>query len=473
MVPAVDVLEREESHQNSADAALRTLWQLSEQDKFRDLLPHPVFAAFNQWMWESNLANYYYVNVLFCVLFYANLFWYQIVYYVNADVAPLSAGGIFAFCTLLTLMMAFVFREITQLCTNFKSYWRNAENYLEVALLLCIGCTLLGVTWLPKLQIVGMCNVLMALSLTLLIGHTDFASTSVNILRTVSFTFFKYFLPYGLIFVAFARTFYLLFYSSTSTSAVDGNEQTAINETEYFMEILRVLAKFSGELEVSGISKDKYTFLPFVIVAGFILLCPIIMLNLLNGLAVCDIMNQLHLKIFMQKSRLDYLYNAQVYYKIPLFKKVLHCLGLKLSLENLNTIYICSDKPAAVNKPTNIKKGTENAQELPLLHSYNNSLNNILQTGFESVFKSDNSIFNNKVMKDAIDIINKLELSRSDNLQHTILSEISILNKILWQMNERFSKLDTELEVTRSKLNTRTDELLQKIKDLNTIIMNK
>lgn len=456
-----------DTESSNVDETLSTLWLLSEQEKFRDLLPSPVFTAFIQWMWQSNLSTFFTVNVIFCLLFYMNLFWYQTVYYA-ADDSRLTVAGYFAYSTLALLTLAFVCREATQLYLNCKSYRQNFENYIELLLLFYVGCTLTDVNWFHRAEIVGMCNILMALSVTLLLGHTDYAATPVNILRTVSFTFIKYFTPYALIFLAFAFTFYQLFYSDNtiegSNEYISKRNNSKSSESVYFFEIIRVLGKFTGELQVSDVSQDKYTFLPFVISAGFIFLCPIIMLNLLNGLAVSDILNEENLKIFMQKSRLNYLRSAQIYYNIPLFKSILNCFWLKLHLDNFNTIYIYSNKPAR-NNTCQFKVTRQNREDFPLLISCNNSFNNLLHKDVDSFVNSQNSIFNNKIIKDATDIVNKLDLSRSENLQQEILIEVSILHRMLLQMNDRFSKLDNELEDTRYKLNKRTDELLQKIKN--------
>ncbi|GJQ64931.1 pain [Trypoxylus dichotomus] len=126
-------------------------------------------------------------------------------------------------------------------------------------------------------------------------GH-PISSRYIVMLRTVTLTFFHFFLSYSLLLIAFALSFYKLFYEKSwkdsSNIAAAGNYTDSKSEPPGFISgialtFFNMIVMLTGELNASSFKFE--TFIHGVLFVAFVLVVPIILLNLLCGLAVYDV----------------------------------------------------------------------------------------------------------------------------------------------------------------------------------------
>lgn len=208
-----------------------------------------------------------------------------------------------------------VIRESTQFYINVKSYIKNIENYYELALIVYL---LVLLCWYPdyktRIQISAVGNILIAVTVTMVIGHHPWATSAVHLLKMVTFKFVKYFVIYLVIIMSFSLSFYQLYAINNKLGAnKNATEPREANLLDYpELSVLRTIGMFIGELNLTDFSSNKYSFVLILMLLSFIILVSIIILNLLNGLAISNVLDKNELKISHMKSQLEYLYNLTI-----------------------------------------------------------------------------------------------------------------------------------------------------------------
>lgn len=170
------------------------------------------------------------------------------------------------------MLLLFALREIVQLFSCPKYFFRSPQNWLEFAL---IGTTL-----------VVLCNggpvpgaiviLLSAWNLVLLISQHPRMSTGVEMFRTVSLNFIRFLFPYIFLILAFAFAFYTLFNDTDDDFPDPGHS------------FFKTIIMLTGEFDAGDISFKSHPVWSHLIFLFFVFLIAIVLFNLLNGLAVSD-----------------------------------------------------------------------------------------------------------------------------------------------------------------------------------------
>lgn len=275
------------------------LLYMTRSSEFRQLLKHPVFTSFIYLKWHR-IQRFFFFNLAFYVIFWALLTSYILgVYgdqnnlesnnatgnktginindmeeesYLNRFSEPLRVlVGIF-----LLLLIA---RELFQLAISPVRYVFSPENWLEIAL---IGVTLsiLFGNQLARPQMSAIAILLSWAELILLIGRHPSNSTNIEMLKTVSWNFFKFLAWYSILIIAFALSFYILFRDSKES------------DDNFFldpgMSIFKTVVMLTGEFDAGSIPFVDHPGVSHLLFVLFVFLIAIVLFNLLNGLAVSD-----------------------------------------------------------------------------------------------------------------------------------------------------------------------------------------
>jgi hypothetical protein len=159
----------------------------------------------------------------------------------------------------------------------------SLENWVETLLIIASFLTYSGlVESMPvKCHLSAVALLLEWVELLLLTGRLPQLSLKLEMLKTVGLTFLSFMAGYVLLLIAFALSFYILFRGSVER---DGSVIFATP----FLSLQKTITMFAGEFDSSSLNFDFFPYTSHVIFLLFIFLVPIILLNLLNGLAVSD-----------------------------------------------------------------------------------------------------------------------------------------------------------------------------------------
>lgn len=275
------------------------LLYMTRSSEFRQLLKHPIFTSFIYLKWHR-IQRFFFINLAFYVVFWALLTSYILGLYrdknnsdsnngtendsrlhledmeeasnLNSFSQPLRAlVGIF--------LLLLIVRELFQLAISPVRYIFSPENWLEIALIGVTVSILLGdqlAAW-PEMSAIAI--LLSWTELILLIGRHPSNSTNIEMLKTVSWNFFKFLAWYSILIIAFALSFYILFRDSK-----DGGD--------FFldpgMSMFKTVVMLTGEFDAGSIPFVAHPGVSHVLFVLFVFLIAIVLFNLLNGLAVSD-----------------------------------------------------------------------------------------------------------------------------------------------------------------------------------------
>ena len=285
---APPILGREMETDDDADDSKRALpetealWYLSTTSKqHRSLLKHPVIASF-LWLKWQRIRTFYYVNLLLYVLFVSLLTTYIFLRYggLNDSKEQKSdSGGLkFLAVVIALLLIVLLIREIFQMLVSFKRYFFSPENLMELSIIVLSFVILFDEDSSVEMRR-HLAAVVILFSWTetlVLIGRHPKLSTNVTMFTTVVSTFFRFLLWYGIIVLAFAIAFFLMFH--------DENYEFF---DRVWIAFVKTSAMFVGELEFSDIPFTSNA-ISYAIFLAFIFLVVVVLMNLLNGLAVSD-----------------------------------------------------------------------------------------------------------------------------------------------------------------------------------------
>ncbi|KAL0272828.1 UNVERIFIED_CONTAM: hypothetical protein PYX00_005657 [Menopon gallinae] len=324
------------------------LLRMSNNPHLKKLLVHPVFTSFIMLKWQR-VRIFYYVNLLYYFLFCLLLLSYILFGYrgpcpgalVNntsdgtlikdqqlkrvdslpteenvitlrstnltfnetmdempeTDVGCQSDGVnivVFMRVLLTILLMVLAAREIFQISMNWKKYFTDLENYMEIVLIIILTYTIFKdcnrqfpksdpLSYIcPQLNAVG---ILIALfELVLLVGKHPLQALNIEMFKIVSKNFIKFLAWYITLIIAFALAFYTLFRDCGSAC-----EENPFNGEG--LSIFKTIIMLTGEFDASNIPFTVYIGTSHLIFILFVFLIVIVLINLLNGLAVTDTQN--------------------------------------------------------------------------------------------------------------------------------------------------------------------------------------
>jgi len=287
-----------------------------------ELLDHPLVSSLLSHKWSEYGRSLYYFNLFLYICYLISVTWYCMLeeapnYTKNFGVAsarPITtlqvlAGVVIVFCFIRLVL------ELAQFVKDVKGYLTSPTNYIEVGLYLAsmvfvsnsfyrttspdrwhweIGCFVIVFAWL---------------SLALFLRKSPSFGSRIIMFTTVFASFLKV-LPFILIFlVAYSLGFYMCFGDEFGTFSTPG------------FSMLKSHIMFMGEinfdmyfvpLTLTSEAQVNYPYATFTILPLFIICMPLLLMNLLVGLAVDDISESLATAKLEHSARLvEGVFNAE------------------------------------------------------------------------------------------------------------------------------------------------------------------
>ncbi|XP_058064131.1 transient receptor potential cation channel protein painless-like isoform X2 [Anopheles bellator] len=259
--------------------------KIAQSKELKRLLIHPVIYTFIMVKW-MRLSHWTYLNL---VLTTATV----LLFGAYSLTACSAAGPSLALQVLAALGTVFMGgREVLQLLFLRQSY-ASLEQILDIVTVggMCAvlwrGCSGLLASFVM---------ISFAMQLTFLLGSLPFnsLSTIMYMFKTVSQNFLKSFLLFVPLIGAFVFAFHLTYNepaddAGPAAAATDGNgstEDSFNNFRTFWNATIKTLVMTTGEFEAASIDFSGGRFCLFIV---FLFFAPIVILNLINGLAVSDI----------------------------------------------------------------------------------------------------------------------------------------------------------------------------------------
>lgn len=275
------------------------LLYMTRNEELRPLLKHPVITSFLYLKWHR-ISSLFYANITFYSLLWLCLVLYIILGYGVEKQQPKSVEmlNIVTHVGAIIGLILLIIRELFQFLVSPTRYLQSFENWMEIALIFVTG-------WIvsydsaqepTKQQLSAVAILLSSAELVLLIGQFPTLSTYIEMLRTVSWNFFKFLLWYCILIIAFALTFYTLFRKEEVNDdqiPPNPNKTGQEEEEEDFFEdpgrsLFKTIVMLTGEFDAGSIKFSTFPVTSHIIFIVFVFMVPIVLFNLLNGLAVSD-----------------------------------------------------------------------------------------------------------------------------------------------------------------------------------------
>ncbi|XP_024888820.1 transient receptor potential cation channel protein painless-like, partial [Temnothorax curvispinosus] len=268
---------------------METFMYITREENLKHLLKHPLLSSFLYIKWYR-IRYFLYANFFFYFIFYLLLNTYILCmtydtrkenrtqignnssHVVTENSVKTACHQDSLFWAFIMMLSLFIFREILQLAFCPRRYLTDLRNWLQIMLITLIFIVLYN----ASIEIGTMVILLSAWELVILIGHHPRMSIGVEMFRTVSFNFVRFLSPYLFLIFAFALIFYTFFNEDTHFSNI---------ARAFFQTIIMSTSEFNAD-NIPFLSHPVWSRFAFVL---FIFLIPIVLLNLLNGLAVSDI----------------------------------------------------------------------------------------------------------------------------------------------------------------------------------------
>ncbi|XP_068627666.1 transient receptor potential cation channel protein painless [Battus philenor] len=289
---------------NKYDAFLapetEALLYMTRNEELRPLLKHPVITSFLYLKWQQ-ISGLFYANITFYSLLWLSLTLYIILGYgvEKEQSKSYEALNVVTHIGAIIGLILLIFRELFQFIVAPTRYLQSIENCMEVILII-VTASIVGygsATEPTKQQLSAIAILLSSAELVLLIGQFPTLSTNIVMLKTVSWNFFKFLLWYCILIIAFALSFYTLFRNVTEaedlTPPNPNNTGKEEDEEEDFFEdpgrsLFKTIVMLTGEFDAGSIKFSTFPVTSHVIFIVFVFMIPIVLFNLLNGLAVSD-----------------------------------------------------------------------------------------------------------------------------------------------------------------------------------------
>ncbi|XP_065216957.1 transient receptor potential cation channel protein painless-like [Planococcus citri] len=303
--------------QNSSKTAneMEFFHQIQKKPELRTLLNHPLSESFLYSKW-CLIKNYYYLNFtfyfLFCVALNAYIFQIHdcpspstsynssqstdtgINHHSSSILCNASGLGIGIITFLFYIM--FILRELFQVLLSKKTYVRSAENWLEMMIILGVG-VLFAIE--RNAHLAATVILMSCVELVFLLGKHPWFSVYIEMFKTVALNFAKFFALFSILTISFANSFYIIFRDTTEEYTSSENEinvnppnhtiENSINLwPDLWVSLIKSIIMMTGELDASNIPLGKNFNYTYVFFSLFVFLVPMVLYNLLNGLAVSD-----------------------------------------------------------------------------------------------------------------------------------------------------------------------------------------
>lgn len=259
---------------------------LSEMPEMHHLLVHPLIASFISIKWHR-MRGFFWINFIFFLAFATSFFVHTFIPTTNVSITIIWT------ILMITYLMQ-ILKELTQLLLSAKTFC-SLSNVLEILMLTVSLYPIFFETGsvLHK-QFSSVAIIFIAIKFMKLGAQHPYWSTYVVILQTVAKNFFYFLTLYIILILTFGICFYNLFNSNNNNENPNSNiEEPSCetdNELNFFdgieLTMVKTIVMFAGEFDASSIAfKSFWNRIIFLL---FVFLVPIILFNLLNGLAVSD-----------------------------------------------------------------------------------------------------------------------------------------------------------------------------------------
>ncbi|CAK1578486.1 unnamed protein product [Parnassius mnemosyne] len=301
----VPLMDNENNNIKECDALLapetEALLYMTRNEELRPLLKHPVITSFLYLKWQR-ISCLFYANITFYSLLWLSLILYIILGYgvEREQSKSIEALNVVTHVGAIIGLILLIFRELFQLLVSPTRYLQSIENWMEIALIF-VTAWIVGydsATESTKQQLSAVAILLSSAELVLLIGQFPTLSTNIVMLKTVSWNFFKFLVWYCILIIAFALSFYTLFRNVAEDedqrppNPNKTGKQEEDDEEDFFEDPARSLFKtivmLTGEFDAGSIKFSTFPVTSHIIFIVFVFMVPIVLFNLLNGLAVSD-----------------------------------------------------------------------------------------------------------------------------------------------------------------------------------------
>ncbi|XP_049532131.1 transient receptor potential cation channel protein painless-like [Anopheles darlingi] len=255
----------------SCDYAMLPILRMAQHSDMKHLLRHPVISSILLLNWFK-LSVFFKTNLLICMVFFVSF----IAYGLQTTIIHKVSFILSVICLVYLLV-----REGCQMVLNKLAYLRSFENYMEIAIIIGAGSVLLfNLSEGYRQTISALVIIMIAFEITCLMGTYPPLSTYMVMLKTVSKNFLKWLFVFSIVLIAFTFGFHTLFPKSDSE----------LGEFNKFQKIplafLKVGVMLTGELDAS---EFEFSDINWIVFALFLFFVPMVLYNLINGLAVSDI----------------------------------------------------------------------------------------------------------------------------------------------------------------------------------------
>ncbi|KAK7078324.1 hypothetical protein SK128_027267 [Halocaridina rubra] len=283
---------------------------LSESQKHKRLLRHPIIDTFLFLKWQK-IKKYYFFNIIAYTVFLILLTAYILIYHgtvssraadengnetgiltpnLTNDSQPANDTGevpdnltnnFLLKCVLQIIIALLAFyiaiREGVQFFVSWKLYIIRLENWLEISIIVLTAILLfIPLDDGPQKSLSAWLVLFSWTEFILLLGRLPYFAVYITMFTKVTFNFLKLILMFSFLIFAFSISFYLVF---------------QINEhfNLYHLALLKTIAMTTGELEYTELPLSTFSGSSHLLFVLFVFLIVLVLMNLLNGLAVSDI----------------------------------------------------------------------------------------------------------------------------------------------------------------------------------------
>lgn len=276
------------------------LLYMTRNEEMRPLLKHPVITSFLYMKWQR-ISCLFYANITFYSLLWLCLILYIIFGYgvEKKQSDSIEVLNVITHVGAIIGLILLIIRELFQLLVAPKRYCQSFENWMEISLIVVTAWILCydSASESTKQQLSAVAILLSSAELVLLIGQFPKLSTNITMLKTVSWNFFKFLLWYCILIIAFALSFYTLFRKVNDDEDLvapnpNTTEKSEEEEEDFFKDpgrsLFKTIVMLTGEFDAGSIKFSTFPVTSHMIFIVFVFMIPIVLFNLLNGLAVSD-----------------------------------------------------------------------------------------------------------------------------------------------------------------------------------------
>lgn len=266
------------------------LLSISEVPELRDLLLHPLLTSFMYLKWMK-IRMFYYFNLLVYLGFLLVLYFY--IYYNIEKNKKFPEESIFR--TLLWIyLILFTTRELFHYISSREIYLKSLETWIEIIVIILTFYLLYN----RSNDLLTVSSILILISwteLTYIIGQGPRMAVQIEMFKVVSKNVLKTLLWYSVILFAFIQSFYVMFSNDDKFS-------------NFSLATFKMIIMLTGEFDSSSLPFQSNPIVSRLLFVLFIFLIPVVLVNLLNGLAVSDIQEiKKDAEIIAQVSRINFI----------------------------------------------------------------------------------------------------------------------------------------------------------------------